>query len=187
MPEGYCLYGENAYVSESYMAVPFPNISSGLRDAYNYYHSQGHINIECAFGVLTNRWHLLKSPLSATRSIHRANALVSCLCKIHNFCIDNGNAAPPEHYQHDVLTLMDFGNVDDGNDPCPVGLLGGGEHFDDITEGKRGENCRSQRLAARQMHNNNCNIINNNITIPRNNMLPTCYYERYTLPTSLYH
>ena len=47
LPEGYCLYGDNAYVNESYMAVPFPNISSGLRDANNYYHSKVHINIEC--------------------------------------------------------------------------------------------------------------------------------------------
>ena len=93
--EGYFLYGDNAYVSESYMAVPFPNISSGPRDAYNYYHSQVCINIECAFGVLTNQWCLLKSPLSATISIHWVNALVLCLCKIHNFCIDNGNATPP--------------------------------------------------------------------------------------------
>ena len=172
LPEGYCLYGDNAYVSESYMAVPFPTISSGLRDAYNYYHSQVCINIECTFGVLTNRWCLVKSPVSATISINQVNALVSCLCKLHNFCIDNGNATPPECYKHDVLTLMDFGNVDDGNDPCPVGLLGGGEHFDDIPEGRRGANHRSQRLAARQMTNDNHNnIINNNIAIPCNNML----------------
>ena len=172
MPEGYCLYGDNAYVNESYMAVPFPNISSGPRDAYNYYHSQVCINIECSFGVLTNRWCLLKSPLSASISIHRANALVSCLCKIHIFCIDNGNATPPECYQHDVMTLMDFGNVGDGDDSCPVGLLGGGEHFDDIPEGRHGENCRSQRLAARQMNNNNHNnIINNNTTNHCNTML----------------
>ena len=52
LPEGYCLYGDNAYVSESYMAVPFLNISSGPRDAYNYYHSKVCINIECTFGVL---------------------------------------------------------------------------------------------------------------------------------------
>ena len=30
LPNGYCLYGDNAYVNESYMA----------RDAYNYYQSQ---------------------------------------------------------------------------------------------------------------------------------------------------
>ena len=172
LPEGYCLYGDNAYVSESYMAVPFPNISSGLRDAYNYYHSQVCINIECTFGVLTNQWHLLKSPLSATISINWANALVSCLCKIHNFCIDNGNATSPECYEHDVLTLMDFGNVDDGNDPCPVGLLGGGEHFDDIPEVRHGANHRTQRLAARQMTNIIITIL---LTTTSQFLIITCY------------
>ena len=62
LPNGYCLYGDNAYVNETYMSVPFPNTSSGPRDAYNYYQPQLQINIEC---VLTNRWRLLKSPLCA--------------------------------------------------------------------------------------------------------------------------
>ena len=55
LPNGYCLYGDNAYVNESYMSVPYPNTSSGPRDADNYYQSQVHINIQCAFGVLMNR------------------------------------------------------------------------------------------------------------------------------------
>ena len=73
------------------MSVPFPNTSSGPRDAYNFYQSQLRINIECAFGVLTNHWQLLKSPLSATIPINQINTLISCLCKLHNFFIDNGN------------------------------------------------------------------------------------------------
>ena len=40
LPNRYCLYGDNAYVNETYMSVPFPNTSSGPRDAYNYYQSQ---------------------------------------------------------------------------------------------------------------------------------------------------
>ena len=43
--KGFCLYGENAYVNDTYMAVPFPNPSYGPRDSYNYYHSQVRINI----------------------------------------------------------------------------------------------------------------------------------------------
>ena len=136
LPDGYCLYGDNAYANEMYMAVPFPNTSSGPKDAYNYYQSQVRINIECAFGVLTNRWHLLKSPLSANIPINHMNALLSCLCKIHNFCIDNGNATPPERYEHDVLTLMDFVNINDGDGLHPIGLLGGGEYFADVPEGQ---------------------------------------------------
>ena len=51
---GYCLYGDNAYVNESYMAMPFQAMSNGPKDSYNFYHSQVRINIECAFGILTN-------------------------------------------------------------------------------------------------------------------------------------
>ena len=65
LPNGYCLYGDNAYVNDTYMAVPYPMISSGPKDAYNLYHSQVRINIECAFGILVNWWRILKTPLSA--------------------------------------------------------------------------------------------------------------------------
>ena len=124
LPNGYCLYGDNAYVNKTYMSVPFPKTSSGPRDAYNYYQSQVQINIECAFGVLTNQWCLLKSPLSAKNPINRINALMSCLCKIHNFCIDNGNAKPQHCYKHDALMLMDLINDLDSENPHPLGLLG---------------------------------------------------------------
>ena len=130
------------------------------------------INIECAFGILTNRWRILKSPLNANIPINRVNALVSCLCKIHNFCIDNGNAKPPERYPHDVLTLMDFINDTGNEDARPLGLLGGGEHFDDIPQGRRGANQRSQRLANQQSQRfANQRQPTEDTIIPRNDML----------------
>ena len=77
LPSGFCLYGDNAYVNESYTCVPFRNTSSGPKDAYNYYQLQVQINIECAFGILSNHWRILKSPLNANIPINRVNALVS--------------------------------------------------------------------------------------------------------------
>ena len=85
-----------------------------------------------------NHWYLLKSPLSPKIPINRINTLISCLRTIHYFCIDNGNVKPPQHYQHDSLTLMDFMNEQDSDNPRPLGLLGGGEHFIDIPEGQHG-------------------------------------------------
>ena len=38
LPSGYCLYGDNAYVNDVYMAVPYPNTLAGPKDAYNYFH-----------------------------------------------------------------------------------------------------------------------------------------------------
>ena len=48
-------------------------------------------------------------------------------------------------YQHDLLTLMDFADVIDNEngDTIPVGLLEGGEHFDNVQGGRRGANTRS--------------------------------------------
>ena len=40
LPSGYCLYGDNAYVNDTFMAVPYPNTSDGSKDVYNYFHSQ---------------------------------------------------------------------------------------------------------------------------------------------------
>ena len=171
LPNGYCLYGDNAYVNLSYMSAPYPNTSSGPRDAYNYYQSQVQTSIECTFGVLMNRWHLLKSLLSARVPINRINALMSCLCKMHNFCIDHGNAKPPQCYEHDPLTLMDFVNHNDDDNPRPIGLLGGGEHFIDIPEGRQGATRRSQRLTLQHLANNNNDNNNNNKSIPHNTML----------------
>ena len=123
---------------------------------------QVRINIECAFGILTNQWHLLKTLLSAKISISRNNALLSCLCKLHNFCIDNGNSCPPERYSHDLLTLMDFMDSDDSESPQPLGLLGGGEHFADVSGGHREE--------LRLLH---CRLKLNNVQseCPHNSML----------------
>ena len=156
------MYGDNAYVNESYMAMPFQATSNGPKDSYNFYHSQVRINIECAFGILTNRWHLLKTPLSAKISISRINALISCLCKLHNFSIDNRNSSPPEKYSHDPLTLMDFMDSDDSKSPHPLGLLCGGEHFTDVSGGHR----EQLRLSCHRLEPNNVQL-----ELPQNSML----------------
>ena len=83
----------------------------------NFYHLKVRINIECAFSILTNQWCLLKTLLSTKISISRINALISCLCKLHNFCINNGNSSHPERDSHDLLMLMDF--MDSNNSKSP--------------------------------------------------------------------
>jgi DDE superfamily endonuclease len=91
---GIQLFGDNAYVSTSCMVTPFPNVSSGVHDDYNFYHSQVRVNIECSFGMLTNRWRILKTPMSNVR-LPKVTALVMALCRLHNFCIDEDSANVP--------------------------------------------------------------------------------------------
>ena len=37
LPTGFCLYGDNAYINESFMAVPFPNQGKGPKDDINFF------------------------------------------------------------------------------------------------------------------------------------------------------
>ena len=40
LKNGLVLFGDNAYLNTRYMATPFPNVSSGSKDDYNFFHSQ---------------------------------------------------------------------------------------------------------------------------------------------------
>ena len=85
---GLALYGDNAYMNTPWMVTPFRASPRGPKDAFNFYHSQVRINIECAFGMLVHRWGILRKAIPMNISLTRTNALVMALCKLHNFCID---------------------------------------------------------------------------------------------------
>lgn len=87
LANGLCLYGDCAYVSTPFMMTPYVRVPDDATDAYNYFHSQLRINIECAFGVLVHRWGILRKPIPANISIRKTVALVIVLCKLHNYCI----------------------------------------------------------------------------------------------------
>jgi hypothetical protein len=62
-------------------------------DSFNYFLNQLHIHIENAFALLVGRWGILWRPLSV-RLKNQPN-LIKCLCKLHNFCIDEKERQPP--------------------------------------------------------------------------------------------
>jgi hypothetical protein len=85
---GLCLFGDNAYLNTSYMATPYTGVSGGIKDLYNFYHSQLQICIECALGILTHQWAILKSAIPMNVGIAKTVALVVVLSQLHNYCID---------------------------------------------------------------------------------------------------
>ena len=74
--KGLCIYGDNAYMNCVYMTTLFKAVCGGTHDAYNFYHSQLRINIECAFGMLVNRWAILRTPIPMNVSIVKTTSLV---------------------------------------------------------------------------------------------------------------
>ena len=107
---GLCLFGDNAYISSPFMATPYSGVSGGSKDAYNFYHSQLRINIECAFGRLVHRWSVLRSAIAANITISKTCALVVALAKLHNFCIDEADISIPEmpsdRYRHVLAGIV---------------------------------------------------------------------------------
>jgi hypothetical protein len=102
------------------MATPYPNVrlsSNKEKDAYNFFHSQLRINVECAFGMLVMRWGFLKKKAPERYTIKKTIAMVSCLCRLHNFLIDNGSSNVPPPTAGDELTLAvsDAVRVEDTN------------------------------------------------------------------------
>ena len=140
-----CLFGDNAYLNTPYMATPYAAVSGGTIDAYNFYHSQLRIRIECAFGMLTHRWAILRSPIPMNVAVHKTVALVLALAKLHSYCIDAHEGA---YCETAFSTAADeWRNEASGAVPLverqqhsefgtsavtPRQLLDGGHHFDDI-------------------------------------------------------
>ena len=152
--KGLCLYGDNAFVNTPFMACPFKGVSSGCKDAYNFFQSQMRIHIECAFGILVQRWGCLRKPLPPNLSLPKITALVRCLCILHNFCINEEEIFCPKYTISDELNIQSEGGFgcevndeENGESSNPIRvkrkgyvhsnrpneLLDGGEHFEDCS------------------------------------------------------
>ena len=135
LAEGLCLFGDNAYINRTFMASPVPGTVDETSDSYNFFHSQLRINIECAFGILVNRWGFLRKKAPREYTVKKTIATVSALCSLHNFLIDHGNTKVDANHAQDSLSLALQGAVPmepaANGEPVPGQLIGGGDHFDD--------------------------------------------------------
>ena len=89
------LFGDNAYLNTKYMETPYTNVAGNdaqrTKDDYNFYHSQLRIRVGCAFGMLVQRWGILRTAIPHTISLTRIVGLVNTLAQLHNFCIDEAD------------------------------------------------------------------------------------------------
>ena len=133
------------------MATPYAAVSGSTKDAYNFYHSQLRIRIECTFGMLTHRWAILRSAIPMNVTVQKTVALVLALAKLHNYCIDaDGNSdlayTASDEWQTEVNGAVPLVTAQDSQSTCevvPEQLLDGGHHFDNI--GGVNGRCNRQR------------------------------------------
>lgn len=149
---GLCIFGDNAYLNTPYLATPYAAVTGGTQDAYNFYHSQVRIRIECTFGMLTHRWAILRSAIPMNVSVGKTIALVLALAKLHNFCIMEANddvvlpATARDAWRNEVngaVPLVHQTQHPESGGVTPTQLLDGGNHFDDV--GTNGRYNRQRR------------------------------------------
>jgi len=149
LARGLVLFGDNAYVSSDCMATPYKSAHRGLKDDYNFFHSQLRIRIEMAFGMLTQRWGILRKALPARIGILKQIAVTGACVRLHNYCLDLGNAQEildnqlHQSYDNTIVPLLledeiyvqTSGGLVYGPNNEPESLLHAGEHFDDLSDG----------------------------------------------------
>ncbi len=114
-------------------------MSGGTRDSYNFYHSQSRIQIECAFGILTRSWAILRSAIPLGITIAKTVALVLALAKLHNYYIDKDRKTTPNllYTPNNKWNIELNGGIPlvtetDNGDVISEQLIDGGHHFDDL-------------------------------------------------------
>ncbi|MGB1592517.1 MAG: transposase family protein, partial [Promethearchaeia archaeon] len=102
LPDPYFISGDSAFALSPSMITP-----SGLpeHDDYDYHQSSNRMPIECAFGIIYQRWGVLWRPLRC-RFDRRAPLVGACI-RLHNFCID-------ERVSFSMRTVNGFGQVQPG-------------------------------------------------------------------------
>ena len=162
-----CLFGDNAYVQTPYMCTPWKAVSGGSKDAFNFYHSQLRINIECAFGMLVHRWGMLRKPIPMNITVSKTSRLVLALCKLHNFCIDNRDTQVERPQFADASNIVLEGGfalprmdgqgeiweyeMSESNPDRVSHLLDGGCHRDDHTRAARRRFRRDKSLPCQSI------------------------------------
>jgi len=142
LAEGLCLFGDNAYLNSPYMATPYVGHVTEGYDAYNFHMSQLRIRVECAFGILTSRWGLLRRAMPKNMPLKKIIAIVNCLCRLHNYCIDRvDNEILPQtmadQWHSEFQGVVPLEERRGADVPIPRQLIGGGNHFDDSSRAIR--------------------------------------------------
>ena len=87
--------GDNAFPASYHMLVPDPNVAN----YDNFEQSSNRMHIECAFGMLVNKWPILWRKIDV--KFERRVPLINACFHLHNFCIDR------RMMKEDTLTTQD--------------------------------------------------------------------------------
>ena len=97
--------------------------------------------------MLVQRWGILRMAMPKNISIKKTILLVNALARLHNFCINElpiDNQEIPEELNVDTVNMMNdvdgyvtMDTVEGREVQIPTALMGGGDHYNDISRNQR--------------------------------------------------
>ena len=83
----YVLVGDGGYPLKPYLMRPYPlrNLTRE-QETFNKRLSHARQVVECAFGIISNKWRILMKAIEVTPE--RAENIVKCICLVHNIILD---------------------------------------------------------------------------------------------------
>jgi hypothetical protein len=167
------LFGDNAYLNLHFMVMPFPNVSRGSKNDFNFFHSQLCIQVECAFGMMVSPWGISRTAIPQNNSLARTIALVHSLAKLHNLCIgkqDEKNSKDPVNIPETPLQDEDYMmtqcaegyitmTADDSGVSLPAGLMNCWHHSDDLPRALHRTRSILENIEASGSTNKPCKLL----------------------------
>lgn len=101
----YFFIGDEGFALHKHLLRPFGGSMLSIKKRiFNYRHCRARRYVECAFGILSNKWRIFHRPLNV--NIDFATTLVKTCIILHNFVRDEDGI----NFE-DTLTINGFGNL----------------------------------------------------------------------------
>lgn len=83
-PQPYVFIGDEAFALHTHLLRPYPGRKlTDIRRVFNYRLSRARRMVECAFGVLANKWRVLHTPIQVEPDF--TDDIIKACCVLHNF------------------------------------------------------------------------------------------------------
>ena len=83
-PQPFVFIGDEAFKVHTNLSRPFPQRELDSRKrVYNYRHARARRSVECAFGLLANKWQIFHKPIMVEPNF--IDSIVKACCVLHNF------------------------------------------------------------------------------------------------------
>ena len=92
MPVPYCLVGDDAFAMKSYLLKPYPYRDQPAPNRiFNYRLSRARRTVENSFGILANRFRVLRKPMLLKPDT--ITDIVLSICVLHNYILSGNESA----------------------------------------------------------------------------------------------